>query len=164
MVNKGVFLGALFISQIAWAGGDLRNASCWYNAEGELFYVQTYVDEDGIYQKRNCPEREGAVVGQAAMRTFTREEWEQKLINKGRGPDFVEYSIINDREPSMADNSSWWADTYTERQARDTTDLYNDRIEAGNNFIDAVTRQIENPGGLRQYRPFGGDINVRIRD
>ena len=158
--TAAILLG-LCVSSASWAGGDLRNASCWYDREGKLMHSKIYVDEAGIYRQISCPATATPIVGQPALRTHTREEWAQMLINKGRGPDFQEYARENDREKDSGGNNSWWADTYGQRQARDAMDAANDRAEIENKIGETFNRQLGHPGGLGEW---SGDDSITIRE
>ena len=157
------FLLVLFLAAPAKSGGDLRNTNCWYDADGKLLHAKIITGPDGNYVKAECAPTFAGIFERPPVETYTRAQWEQMLVNKGRGPDFVDYAQENDREPSRGDGSSWWADTYNERQDRNMRDAQIDRVKAGNNLINSISNQINHPGGLNDFHPGGGNVNVRIR-
>jgi len=153
----------MFLAAPAKSGGDLRNADCWYGADGKLFHAQTIIGPEGNYVKADCAPTFEQITERPPQMTHTRAEWAQMLINKGRGPDFIEYSVANDKEPSAGGPTPWWAESYEERQVSDRFRAGTDNLNSETHINNAIGDQIGHPGGLRDYRPGGGDINVYDR-
>lgn len=153
----------LFLAASAKSGGDLRNANCFYGADGNLIHAQVVSGPDGNYTKAECAPSFAEIFERPLVKTYTRAEWEHLLINKGRGPAFVVYSQENDREPSMGGSGSWWADDYNERQGRDHYQAGTNRINSETELNNAISNQINHPGGLNNFHPSESNVNVRIR-
>jgi len=144
------FLLFWLIPTTVLAGGDYRNANCWYDSSGKLFHSVVYLGIDGNYHRSSCPLTFDALLAAPASRTYTRSQWETVLQNDGRGPDFQDYARKNDREPTLGDGGAWWVDSYNQRQERDYRDNIIRGQEIQNGINGAIQRHLEDPNGLEQ--------------